>query len=293
MADKRKVLVTGATGTQGGEVVRALGESGHDVKALTRDANSDRAGALTARGATVVAGDFTDPDTLIRAAEGVDTMFIMTTPFEAGTDAETQQGITAIDAAKTAGVGHVVFSSVGDANNNTGIPHFESKFKIEQHLSASGLPFTIMAPVYFMDNILGPWGGLSADKLTAALPAGRKLQQIATSNIGDFAASLIERRDSVFGKRFDIAGDEVAMDTVAAILTKVAGRDIRYEGFLADALRAQSEDLALMYEWFDRVGYSADINALRADFPEVPWLRYDAWASLQDWTGSAERAAAE
>lgn len=293
MADKRRVLVTGATGTQGSEVVRALREHGHDVIALTRDANSDRAGTLKARGATVVAGDFADSDSLIRAADGVDTVFIMSTPFEAGTDAETQQGVTAINAAKTAGVGHVVFSSVGDANKNTGIPHFESKFKIEQHLSASGLPFTIMAPVFFMDNILGPWGGLSADKLTAALPAGRKLQQIASSNIGDFAASLIDRRDSVFGKRFDIAGDELATDDIAAILTRVAGRNIAYEAFPADALRAQSEDLALMYEWFDRVGYSADIDALRTDFPEVPWLRYEAWATLQDWSGSAEKAAAE
>ncbi|MHA1559106.1 MAG: NmrA/HSCARG family protein, partial [Alphaproteobacteria bacterium] len=273
--------------------VRALRERGHDVIALTRNASSDRAAALTARGATVVAGDFTDPHALVRAAQGVDTVFIMSTPFEAGTDAETEQGVAAINAAKTAGVGHVVFSSVADANKNTGIPHFESKFKIEQHLSASGLPFTIMAPVYFMDNILGPWGGLSADKLTAALPAGRKLQHIAASNIGDFAASLIERRDSVFGKRFDIAGDELALDTVAAILTKIAGRDIGYEGFPADALRTQSEDLALMYEWFDRVGYSADIEALRTNFPEVKWLRYEDWATLQDWGGSAEKAVAE
>jgi len=286
MSPSRLVLVTGATGSQGGSVVQALLEQGHQVRGMTRNADSPAAKQLRQQGVEVVAGDFTDPDSLVRAASGVDTIFTMTTPFEEGVNAETAQGIAITNAAKEAGVGHLVYSSVADADKATGVPHFDSKYEVEKHIASSGVPYTIIAPVYFMDNLTAPWTvpDLRQGKLAAALPAGRPLQQIAVQDIGAFAAAIIERRDSVFGRRFDIAGDELTGEESAAILSEATGRNIQYESFPPDALRAQSEDTALMYEWFDATGYSADIAGLRHDFPEVTWHDFATWVGQQDWS---------
>ena len=94
----------------------------------------------------------------------------------------------------------------------TGIPHFESKYAVEQHLAASDVPYTISAPVAFMENVVAPWaiGSLIEGRIALALPATRKLQQVAVADIGAFVASLVERRDTVFGRRIEIAGDELS-----------------------------------------------------------------------------------
>ena len=286
MSTSRFVLVTGATGQQGGAVVQALLAHGHRVRGLTRNAQSASAQRLAARGVEVVAGDFTDHDSLVRAATGVDAIYAMSTPFEKGMDAETAQGLAITEAAKQVGVGHLVYSSVSDADRETGIPHFDSKDAVEKAIRASGVPFTISAPVFFMDNFLQPWMGLdpAAGTLSMAMPGTRALQQIAVADIGAFATALIERREAVFGQRFNIAGDELTGDETAAVFSKITGRAIRYQGFPPDAMRAHSEDMALMFEWFDTTGYSADIAGLRRDFPEVAWQDLAGWAARQDWS---------
>lgn len=286
MSEKRTVLVTGATGQQGGAVVNALIDRGHAVRALTRDPAGDAAKKLAARGIDVRAGDFNDPATLTAAAEGVDTVFLVSTPFEQGIQAETVQGIAAIDSVKQAGVGHVIYSSVASADKNTGIPHFDSKFAVERHLADSGLNYTISAPVWFMDNVTAPWmaGALQQGNFALALPADRALQQVAVVDIGTFVASLAERRDAVFGKRYDIAGDAVTGNDFVRIISDATGRTIPYQRVPLDMVRQQSEDMALMFDWFDKVGYSADVAGLRRDFPEVKWLSVADWAKGFDWS---------
>jgi uncharacterized protein YbjT (DUF2867 family) len=142
------------------------------------------------------------------------------------------------------------------------------------------MPYTIVAPVFFMENLLQPWTlpSLREGKLAMALPSSRSLQQIAVADIGAFVATVIERSNTVFGRRFDIAGDELTGEEAAAILSKVTGREIHYEGFPRDVLRAQSEDMARMFEWFATTGYAADIESLRRDFPEVKWHTFEDWA---------------
>ena len=204
MTTKRSVLVTGATGQQGGAVARALLSRGHRVKALTRKADSDAARRLASAGADVVAGDLGDAASVLKAASDVDTMFLMGNSYEAGMEAETRQGIIAADAAKAAGVGHLIYSSVADADKNTGIPHFESKYLVEKHVVGLGIPYTISAPVAFMENIVAPWsiGALRQGTHAFAMPAKRALQLVALADIGAFVAALVERREQVFGKRF-------------------------------------------------------------------------------------------
>jgi uncharacterized protein YbjT (DUF2867 family) len=285
MSQTRTVLVTGATGNQGGAAAKALLSRGHRVRALTRSPASPTAQLLAAQGAELVSGDFSDSDSLRRAATGVDAVFAMGTPYVAGHEDEVQQGLAIADAARDTGVGHLIYASVASADRRTGVPHFDSKYRVEEHIAALGVPYTISAPVFFMENVLAPWAlpALRQGRLARALPAERKLQQIAVSDIGAFVAVLVERRESVFGRRFDIAGDELNGEEEAAILSRISGRQIRYEGLPAAALRAQSEELALMFEWFDRVGYAADIEELRSEFPEVLWHRFMEWARGQNW----------
>jgi uncharacterized protein YbjT (DUF2867 family) len=286
MSQSKHVLVTSATGNQGGACVDALLTRGHQVRALTRNSASPAAKRLRERRVEIAVGDFTDHDSLVRAARGVDAVYAMSTPYEQGAEKEIAQGITITDAAKAAGVAHLVYSSVASANRATGVSHFDGKYKVEKHIQASGVPYTIVAPVFFMENLLQPWTlpGLRQGKLAMALPGSRSLQQIAAADIGAFVAAVVERGDTVLGRRFDIAGDELTGEQAAAILSKVTGREIHYEGFPPAVLRAQSEDMARMFEWFDTTGYAADIESLRRDFPDVKWHTFEEWASKRDWS---------
>ena len=283
MSGKLNVLVTGATGKQGGHLVGELLARGHSVRALTRKPESPAAAALKERGVTIVPGDFDDQGSLERAARGVDTVFAMSTPFEGGEKTETREGINITRAAATVGVKHLVYTSVAGADRATGIPHFDSKFEVEKEIRRSGVPFTIVAPVFFMENFLAEWmaAGIAQGSIAMALPATRRLQQIAVADIAQFTALVIERRESFLGKRIDIASDELTGAMAAAAISEVSGRHIEYSALPIDALRQRNEDQARMFEWFDRVGYDADIVGLRSLYPEVDWHRFSIWAREQ------------
>jgi uncharacterized protein YbjT (DUF2867 family) len=293
MSGKLSVLVTGATGKQGGHLVRELLARGHSVRAMTRNPESSAAAALAERGVTIVAGDFDDQASLERAVRSVDTVFAMSTPFEGGDKKETREGINIVRAAASVGVKHLVYTSVAGADRATGIPHFDSKFEVEKEVRRSGVPFTIVAPVFFMENFLAEWmaPGIATGSIALALPATRRLQQIALSDIAQFTALVIERRESFLGKRIDIASDELTVATAAATISDVSGRPIKYTALPVDTLRQFNEDQARMFEWFDRVGYDADVVGLRTLYPEVNWHRFSVWAREQRWLWAETRIA--
>ena len=287
MSDFLSVLVSGATGQQGGALARVLLDKGHRVRAFVRRPDSQEAKELERLGAELAEGDFEEPSTIEQAARGMDAVYVVATPFEAGMEAETRHGIAAADAAKTAGVGHLVYSSVGGADQDTGIPHFDSKRKVEKHIEGLGLPYTIVAPVYFMDNLLAPWTlpQLKEGSLPMALPSSRPLQQTALSDIATFTGVVLENREEFEGRRVDIAPDELAGEEVAQVLTRVTGREIHYVELPLEQVRqAMGEDGARMFEWFDQVGYSADIATLRQEHPEVGWHTFEEWAKEQEWS---------
>ncbi len=284
MAKQLEVLVTGATGKQGGAVARLLLDKGHKVRALTRNAESAAAKALAQRGARLFTGSLDDRGSIDRAVQGVDAVFSMSTPFEAGMSAETRQGVTVADAAKAAGV-HLVYTSVGSADRNTGIPHFDSKYEVEKHIAKIGAKATVIAPVYFMDNAVA----FSREQLkqgvyATPLTPNRKLAQIAVSDIAAAAVAVLEHGDRYLGKRFDIGGDEVSGNDAVDILSRVTGKKFNYFQVPMDMIRQRmGEDGAKMYEWFERVGYTLDRKALRDAFPEVQWQSFEQWARAQDW----------
>jgi uncharacterized protein YbjT (DUF2867 family) len=178
---------------------------------------------------------------------------------------------------------------VAGADRASGIPHFDSKFEVEKELRRSGVPFTIVAPVFFMENFLADWmrAGIAKGSIAIALPATRRLQQIAVEDIAQFTALVIEGRERFLGQRIDIASDELTNATAAAAISEASGRHIEYTALPIDAVRQQNEDLARMFEWFDRVGYDADVIGLRSLYPEVTWHRFSVWAGEQDWSASA------
>ena len=280
------VLVAGATGQQGGAVARLLLEKGHRVRALTRRPGSEAAANLLDAGAEIHEGDLDDAASVQRAAEGTDAFFLMATPFEQGAAAEVRQAQRAAGAAKSAGVKQLVYSSVASADRNTGIPHFDSKCEVEKYVQGLGMPYTIVAPAFFMENLLGPMflHGLRAGVLSMPLPADRSLQMVALANLATFVRLVLERPDEHRGKRIEIASDGLTGTGIAKTLTAVTGSAISYAEIPIATVRQQSEDLARMWEWFQQVGYDCDLAGLGASYPEVGWHGLRAWASEQDWT---------
>ena len=277
------ILVTGATGKQGGHVARFLLEKGHRVHALTRKADSPAARQLSSSGARIVTGDLSDGASIDRAVQGVDAVFAMSTPFEAGMEAEVRQGVTVADAVKARGK-YLVYTSVGSADKHTGIPHFESKWQVEQHIAKIGVQAAIIAPVYFMDNVI-TFGKqqLQQGLYASPLRADRTLAQVALDDIAAFAVLVLENKARFAGTRTDLVSEDLTGAQAAEILSRVMGKPITYLQIPMENIRQMSEDVALMYEWFDRVGYRVDAAALHRQYPEIVWHTYEAWARLQDW----------
>jgi len=277
VANQRNILVTGATGQQGGSLARLLLKKKHKVYALTRNTQSSVAQDLINRGANIVKGDLDDSDSIKRAVKDVESVFLMGTPFEDGTEGEIRRGKLMADIAKENNIEHLVYSSVANADKNTGIPHFESKYKVEQHIKNLGIPHTIIGPTFFMENLLGP--GLEQGQLALPLSSSSVLQQSALQNIAEFSALVLERRKPFLGKRIDIASDEVTGEQASRILSNELGYKIRYVPVPLEQVYQANEDMARMYEWYEK-GTGIDISALHQEYPEVRWLTFRDWAKL-------------
>jgi uncharacterized protein YbjT (DUF2867 family) len=278
-----QVLVIGATGNQGGHVARLLLQKGHGVAAFTRQAQSPAAQKLANLGALIVTGNLDNRASVERAAEGVDAIFAMGTPFEAGIEAEISQGTAVAEAARAQGK-YLVYNSVASANRKTGIPHFESKWEVEQHIARIGTEAAIVAPVAFMENLLAfQKQRLQEGFYATPLRADLKLSQITLNDLAGFAVLALENKERFVGKRIDVASDDLTGAQAAAILAKVLRKPIKYFQVPLEEIRKMSEDLVIMYKWLERVGYHLDIAALHNEYPEVGWHAYEAWAREQDW----------
>lgn len=286
--DKKQdmILVTGATGQQGGVVARNLLSNGFRVRAMTRKPASELALGLARLGAEVVPGDFDDPGSLEKALSGVWGVFAIQNTWEAGVQKEEEQGKRTASLAKKAGVQHFVYSSVGSAHRQTGIPHFDNKWRIEETIQGLGFPsYTILRPVFFMENLLSPWfkPAIDTGKLTVGIRPDTPLQMIAVNDIGKFGLLAFEKHDQLNGKSIDIAGDERTMPETATILSKVTGRNVAFEPTPIEEIRKFSEDFAIMLEWFDRVGYEANIPELQQKFG-IHLTSLPEWAEQAKWT---------
>ncbi len=279
------IAVTGATGAQGGATARALLGAGHQVRALTRHPGAPAAEALHGLGAEVRHADFDDPGSLTTALAGADALFAVTTPFGTDTRTEIRQGTALVDAAAGARLGHVVLTSAAHADRGTGVPHFESKWAVEQHLRASGLPWTVIAPAAFMDNYTSGWtlDALRTGVFAWPMPADRPLTLIPATDIGAFAALALQRRDDFAGHRVDIASDTCTPAQIAATLTTALARPVTHEQPPLGQVRTHSPDLAAMFAYFTDTGLDVDVTGLRHAHPEIAWHTFADWAGEQNW----------
>jgi uncharacterized protein YbjT (DUF2867 family) len=282
----RVILVSGATGQQGGAVSRSLLERGFAVRALTRDPEKAEARELADLGTEVVGGDLEDRSSIEQALEGVYGVFSVQQFWETGYEGEVRQGVQLADAAKAAGVEHYVYSSVGSAHRETGIAHFDSKWEVEEHVRASGVPYTVLRPVFFMQN----WEFMREPILGGTLPQpldpDKPFQMIDAEDIGVFAAMALEDPDKWIGRDVDLAGDELTMPEIAGTFSRVIGRDVDYFQVPWEGFEEQmGEEYAVMYRWFNDHGYEADISGLREEHPGLAsfeqYLRAHGWENAE------------
>lgn len=285
MADNHSILVTGATGHQGGAVARQLLSHGFKVRAMTRKPESENARALAKKGAEIVKGNLDDPRSLENALNGSWGTFAVQNTWEAGVEKEEEQGKRFAEIAKKAGVKHFVYSSVASAQRHTGIPHFENKFRVEETVRKQGFPsYTILRPVFFMENWLLPSFKPAIDQgnVAISLKPGTVLQMVAVEDIGKYGLWAFQNHESLNGRAIDFAGDALTAPEVAKIIGGASGRKIGFVSPPIEEVRKGSEDFALMLEWFDNVGYDADIDGTAKESGIKP-TRFVDWAAKTNW----------
>jgi len=283
---KGAILVTGATGQQGGAVARELLARKYTVRAMTRTPDSDGAKALARQGAEIVKGDLNDAESLRRTLAGAWGVFAVQNTWEAGVEGEEAQGKRIAELARKAGIQHYVYTSVGSAHRKTGIPHFDNKWRVEETVRGLGFPsHVILRPVFFMDNFLSPWfrPGIDQGRLMIGLKPTTPLQMIAVKDIGKYGLLAFDKAEELNRREIDLAGDAHTMPQAAQILSKAAGRTITFQPVPLAEVRKAGEDYALMLEWFDRVGYDADIPGNAKRYGIKPTTLAE-WAASVGWS---------
>lgn len=283
---RKPVVVAGATGQQGGAVAEQLLANGHAVRALTRDPDKPQAKVLASLGAEVVAADLEDRDTLDRALKGAGAVFSVQSFLEAGVEAEVRQGLNLIEAAVAAELEHIVYSSACATDRNTGVPHLESKWKIEQNLRETTACWTVFRPAAFMENWI--WDREAIEQGVLSLPVRPDLiyRQVSVIDIAAMVVQALEH-PAFWGERIvPLAGDDLTPKDIAKTFAKVLKREVRYEQMpWSTCLQMFGEELTVMYRYFDDFGLEGDPQMLRHWHSEA--LSFEAYLRQSGWGGTA------
>jgi uncharacterized protein YbjT (DUF2867 family) len=273
------VLVAGATGRLG-VVAEVLLARGHAVRAITRDRGSPAAERLRHAGAEIAVADFEDPSSLAAAASGVDAVFATGTAHRAGAEGELRHGRNLADAISAAGVRHVVYCSGDGAAPDSPLPLFRVKHHVEERIRALPLAHTILAPVYFMENLFNPWNlpSLREGVLPSPIPVDLRLQQVAIIDVASLAVLAIEQPRAFAGKHVTVASARVTGTQAADALSRVTGRRVDAQQIAADEL---GPGLRALFGWLEHTGHDVDIRALHDHYPEVGWHSYEGWLRSQ------------
>jgi len=256
------------------------------LRALTRNPGIANAQDLTRQGIDVAQGDLEDQTSVERAAHDAYGIYSVQDFWSVGAKREVQQGKNLADAAKKAGVEHFVYSSVGGAERNSGIDHWESKWEVEKHIRKLGLPATILRPVSFMEtyHIEQVEIGILKGKLVDPIRADKPYQTIATDDIGAFVALAFERPKEFIGMDLEIAGSELTNPEAAQVFSRVLGKRVKFKKLPMPMVRLfLGKEFYQMFRWFNHAGYQANIAELRRRYPEVrlhtleEWLREEGW----------------
>jgi uncharacterized protein YbjT (DUF2867 family) len=291
----RTVLVTGATGRQGGAVIRHMLAKGWKLRALTRNPNGHEPQALACQGIEVMRGDLEEPDSIARAAIGAYGIYSVQDFWAVGAKREVQQGKNVANAAKKAEIKHFVYSSVGGAERKTQIPHWESKWEVENYIRELGLPVTVIRPVSFMETyyIDQVEIGILKGKLADPIHGNKPYQTIATNDIGAFVALAFERPNEFIGKALEIAGSELTNVEAAKVFSQVLGKPVKFQRIPLPVVRLLlGKEFHAMFRWFNEAGYQADIPALRRAYPQIHLHTLEEWLRMEGWHKRARRVRA-
>ena len=287
------VLVTGATGTQGGATARELLAAGFPVRVLSRNPSGESAQALTRLGAEVVRGDYEDIPSLESACRGAAAVFSVQRPDSGGSDSERRHGFALIDAARKAGTRHFVHTSVCEAGKHASFPRWESgywyqkywtdKWDIEERVRSAGFErWTILKPAFMMDNYAEPkadrmFPQLRHGEILTAFPPATRLQLIAGDDVGVFARAALVEPARFDRQDIDLAAEALTMTEVAAILSRHCGKPVRAQSASPKEVKASGQfpGWVRTQEWIGEVGYRADIAAL-AQWG-IPLTPFEAW----------------
>lgn len=280
----RLILVTGATGHQGGAVARELLKRGYHVRGLTRHPDSDKSKALAELGVEMVKGDYDDVPSLDQAMKDAYGVFSMQNWVEAGTEGEIRQGKEVADAAKRAGIKHFVYTSVAAGGHRTGIEPFDTKYQIESYIREIGLPYTIIRPTSFMSNFDRSRTAILGGTMRGAMAPKHKTQYIAVSDIGRFAAEAFDDPKHWLGRAIVIAGDEKSNTEVAEIFSRVIGRPVKYEQIPWETFSSNAPPPVIKaVQYYRKAEPEADVTTLRREFPWMltleEYLHANGWGN--------------
>lgn len=307
MPKERIIAVTGATGHQGGGVVRAIlnnTNGGFTARALTRDPNSDKAKALAALGAEVVQADLYDQASVRRAFEGAYAAYCATFFWaHMSPEKEFEEAQSLADAASDAGLQHVIWSTLEDTRKffaldddriptlleRYKVPHFDVKGEADALFERTEIPTTYMLASFYWDNLLAPGSGPQPDangNLTLSMPlADKKLAGIAADDIGKCAYGIFKRGPSLAGQRIGIAGEQLTGQEMAEKFSKALGRPVKYNAIAPDVFRSfgfpAAAEIGNMFQFYsefaDDVNRTRDVAKSRELNPELQ--NFDEWLS--------------
>lgn len=283
----KSILVTGATGRQGGAVVRHALSRGFAVRAITRSPEKPAAQALKSMGIDVFKGDMEDSASLSQAVDGVQGVFCVLNYWEKGVGyaGELRQARNLIQAAKDAHIHHFVFASIASCDNAHGVEHFESKWEIEKMIDAAGLPRTFVRTVFFMENFVDPKAGpLMFPALAGALKPSTRLHMVAVDDVGWFVVEAFANPDQYVGQMIEVAGDRLSvaeMKQVYMNATRKKASNFKFPFWLLKLLNAES---AKQFHWNNEVGWHFDLQEIRRLHPEL--ISFDTFWKAQQPTGA-------
>ncbi len=286
--NEKTILVTEASGHHGGVVYRHLQKKGFRLRALVHDPYAETARQLMGHGEEVFGGDLDDSASLSRALDGVYGVYSVQ-PYTEDAATEIKQGVALIEAANRQEVSHFVYGSVASADEQTGIAHFESKGKIEEHLRSSGLSYTVLRPVCFMEN----WQTMMSEPISRGeiplpLSPATRLQMVALDDIGSFAAMAFEHPGKWKNKTLSIAGDELSMESISQAFSRILSREVRYSQVPWTEFEKQGgHELGVMYRWLEAGGHHVDLDEVKREYPQM--TSFNRWLESY-WVASSATA---
>jgi uncharacterized protein YbjT (DUF2867 family) len=283
--EKRTILVTGATGLQGGAVTRHLLSNGWHVRSLTRNPKSKKAQALSALGAEVVQGDMANPASLMPIFEGAYGVFSVQNPYIGGIEGEINQGKNVAAVAKQTGVQHLVYSSAGTGPEVTGIPSWDSKAVIEAYMKSLSLPLTVLRPVAFME-LMSEKKFFPAASTWHLMPklmgSSTKVGWLSVDDIGFIAAKAFADPDNFIGKKLQLTSDVQSIDECRAAYRGVTGKEpsrFPMPGWLFERFGFVGKDLTTMWRWLREATIEWDSTTTLTIHPNALSVR--AWLAKQ------------